>query len=273
MEKDVQKSIAFLKNKNNAKLAIVLGSGLSSLTDHVNNKQIINYHDIPGFLISTAPTHKGELIFGEINKIPVVLLNGRFHYYEGYSPQEITRYLKVLKQIGIKSLLLTNATGSSSKNFKPGDLVAITDHINLAGINPLRGKNDNSEGPRFTSLTNCYNPKNIKTLQAIAEELKIPLKTSIYAYTLGPSFETAAEIKMFHNLGADIVGMSTVPEVIMARYCDIDVAAISCVTNYGTGITGQPLTLEEVTETTHKYQNNFCNLVLAYVKVKGQEIN
>lgn len=271
MNVNLENSVKFLSQKyNDARLAIVLGSGLSSLVDLLTEKTVVSYSEIPSFPKSTAPSHKGELVFGQLEGVPVVMMNGRFHHYEGYSAQEITEYLKVLKGLGVRSVLFTNAAGSLSMGHNPGDLVILTDHINITGVNPLRGENDDTLGPRFVSMTNCYCPKNIETMQSAASELEIPVKTGVYAWYLGPSFETAAEIKMLHGLGADIVGMSTVPEVIMARYLDLDVTAVSCVTNYGTGITGEAITLEEVVEVTKKSNEQFSRLVRRFVQAKNE---
>jgi purine-nucleoside phosphorylase len=262
MNSNLENSIKFLSKKyNSAKLAIVQGGGLASLTEMLTEKTVISYSDIPSFPESTRPDYKGELIFGKFKNIPVVMMNGHLHYYEGHSAGEITEYLEVLKELGVESVLFTNSVGSLSRGLHPGDLLVLTDHINITSVDPLRGQNDSGKGVRFVNMTDCYLPKNVEAVYAQARKSGIPIKSGIYAYYLGPSFQTASEIKMLHALGADVVGMSTVPDVIMARYLDLDVTAISCVTNYGTGITGEAVTIEEVLDATNRSNRQLCQLI------------
>lgn len=257
---DVISSVEFLKDKilPETKIALVVGSGLSGIVKKMEETKTISYSEIPGFLQSTAPTHKGEMVIGKLFGKPIVCMNGRFHYYEGYEIQEITEYIKVLKLLGIKIIILTNASGSMKEEIKPGDLVVIEDHINLSGLNPLRGKNDDSFGPRFVDMSNAYSKD---LIQKVLEQNSDFLHKGNYVFTTGPSFETAAEIRAFRMLGGDIVGMSTVPEVIMSAYCGLQTLAISCVSNYATGILGSNVSDEELERVTGLAQDKFAKVI------------
>ncbi len=262
---NIKESVAFISSKVNniPKKAVVLGSGLHTLADEISDKNIISYNDIPHFKSSTAPGHKGELIFGKINNEDVILLNGRLHYYEGYSMQETVYPIRVLSMLGVETLIVTNAAGGINKDFSVGDLMIITDHIKLCSDNPLRGENLDYFGPRFNDMTNAYDIELRQKAIASANSVGINIKTGVYAYMSGPCFETPAEIKMLGILGADAVGMSTVAEVICANHCGMKVLGISCITNVAAGITGNKISSDEVNETGEKVKDKFSKLVKA----------
>lgn len=211
---------------------IILGTGLSTLADMLLNKIVIPYEEIPGFVKSTAPSHAGNLLFGYLSEKPVVLFQGRFHFYEGYSMAQVVFPVRVMASMGVKNLIVTNASGSLRKDFEPGDIVVLTDHINFMGTNPLIGENDNNLGERFPSMNLQYSATMHSILKEIAEKHQIKLQWGVYISVTGPSLETKAECAMFSKLGADLVGMSTVPEVIVARHAGMNVLGISIVTNY-----------------------------------------
>lgn len=241
--------------------AIILGSGLGVLVDELENKIIIDYKDIPHFPVSTVAGHAGNLVYGFINYIPVLVMNGRFHYYEGYDITQVTFPIRVFKMLGIKNLILTNAAGGVNLNYEPGDLMLINDHINFSGVSPLRGKNLDEFGARFPDMTNVYDKNLIRIAEEACGELGISINEGVYAYLQGPNYETPAEIKALRTLGADAVGMSTVPEAIVARHSGLRVAAVSCITNMAAGILQQPLSHDEVKETAEFASRKFINLV------------
>ncbi len=214
------------------KLAIILGTGLSGMADSYTDKTVIPYSEIPGFVKSTAPSHAGNLILCKINDVPVVFLQGRFHFYEGYKMEQVVFPIRVLASMGVKHLIVTNASGSLKEHLEPGAIVNISDHINFMGTNPLIGKNIDELGERFPSMNHLYDPSFSSIAMQIARTNGIPLHQGIYIGVSGPSLETKAECAFMAMIGADIVGMSTVPEVITARHCDIRVLAFSIVTNY-----------------------------------------
>lgn len=213
-------------------VGIVLGSGLGGLVDKITNIQAIKYKDIPNFPLSTVEGHNGQLIFGELGGKSVVAMQGRFHYYEGYSTKEVTFPIRVMKDLGIVTLFVSNASGALNPNFKIGDLMLISDHINLIP-NPLIGKNDNRVGPRFPDMSTTYTPSLITLAENIAKENNIGLQKGVYVGTTGPTFETPAEYKYFRIIGGDAVGMSTCPEVIVARHAGLPVFGISIITDLG----------------------------------------
>jgi purine-nucleoside phosphorylase len=241
--------------------AIILGSGLGPLANEVNNEVFINYKDIPFFPISTVVGHEGRFVYGDIDGKKVIMMQGRFHFYEGYDMNKVTMPVLVLKHLGIKNLIVTNAAGGVNKNFKPGNLMIINDHINHAGTNPLIGKNIEEFGPRFPDMSSAYNKEFIKLAQEAAVKNNINVVNGVYIMFTGPSYETPAEIRMARTLGGDAVGMSTVPEVIIANYCGLSVLGISCITNMAAGILDQPLSHLEVIETSNKVSNEFKVLV------------
>lgn len=243
------------------KIGLILGSGLGVLADEIENPHIIPFEDIPHFPISTVEGHAGELVIGELEGKLVIAMKGRFHYYEGYSMKEVTFPVRVMIALGIKKLIVTNAAGGTNKSFTPGDLMIIEDHINFAFNNPLIGSNDNQLGVRFPDMSNAYCKNLMKVAQSVATDIKIDIKKGVYAYLTGPTYETPAEVRMMSKLGADAVGMSTVPEVIVAVHGGVKVLGISCITNMASGILNQPLCHEEVIETAQKVKYQFIRYV------------
>lgn len=241
--------------------ALILGSGLGIMVDKMDDKKIIPYNEVPHFPVSTVNGYVGELVYGHINYAPVLVMNGRCHYYEGYSMEEITFPIRVFAKMGVKNLILTNAAGGINLNYLPGDFMIINDHINLSGISPLRGKNFDEFGPRFPDMTNVYDKDIINLIYRIAREFALPINEGVYAYLQGPNYETPAEIKMLRTLGADAVGMSTVPEAIIARHAGLRVAGISCITNMAAGILNRTLSHEEVKETAEKVREQFVMII------------
>lgn len=249
---------------NSAKIGVVLGSGLSSFTDEISRSYSIPYQDIPYFPRSTVEGHYGSLILGELGNVKLAVLSGRFHYYEGYSLREVTFPVRVLAKLGIKTLILTNAAGGLNLNFKPGDIMIIKDHINFIPDNPLRGIHDLSLGKRFVSLTNAYD-KNLRDLaKKSAKKLKIQIREGVYSALPGPSYETPAEVKMLRVLGINATGMSTIPEVVVARQSEIDVLGMSLITNVHTK-NASP-THDEVLETAKKSEKKFCRLLIEIIR-------
>ena len=243
------------------KVGVVLGSGLGNFADAIPNTQSIPYQDIPGFPVSTVFGHKSRFVFGKVYGIPAVFMQGRFHCYEGYTPEEVAIPIRVMRLLGVETLLITNAAGGIHDDWEPGVLMNITDHINFAGYNPLRGPNLEEFGTRFPDMSQAYDLELQKVMDKSAEKHGIPMKKGVYLMSAGPNFETPAEIRMFRTLGADAVGMSTVPEVIAARHCGIRVAGVSCITNYAAGISKTPLSHEEVFETANRVEKQFTQLV------------
>ena len=213
-------------------VGIILGTGLGGLVEHIDIKLAIPYEEIPNFPVSTVEGHSGKLIFGKLGDKDIMAMQGRFHFYEGYSMKEVTFPIRVMRELGIKTLFVSNAAGGMNPDFEIGDLMIITDHINFFPEHPLRGKNI-PYGPRFPDMSEAYNKELIQKADAIAEEMGIKVQHGIYIGTQGPTFETPAEYKMFHILGADAVGMSTVPEVIVANHCGIKVFGVSVITDLG----------------------------------------
>ena len=249
----------------NPEIAIILGSGLGVLADKFCEYSI-PYSEIPHFAPSTVQGHKGELVFANILGHKVVMMQGRNHYYEGHNIQQITYPIKVLKKLGVKTIILTNSAGAVNKTFKPGDFMVITDHINFMGTNPLIGPNDDEFGVRFPDMSEVYNKELIKILDKTARDLNINLRHGVYIASTGPSYETPAEIKMARTLGADAAGMSTVPEAIVANYCGMNVLGISCITNFASGVSSKKLTHEEVLKTSTLVREKFVKLILTLLK-------
>lgn len=243
------------------KTVVVLGSGLGVMAEEIVDKVVIPYKEIPHFPVSTVAGHAGELIIGKLNYAPVIAMNGRFHFYEGYDFEQITFPIRVFSLLGVKNIILTNAAGGINFNYAPGDFMIIRDHINFSGVSPLRGPNLNEFGPRFPDMTNLYDPELSTIIRDLATAGKMNINEGVYAYLQGPNFETPAEIKALRTLGADAVGMSTVPEAIVARHCGIKVAGISCITNMAAGILDQPLSHEEVNETAALVREQFKELI------------
>lgn len=230
-------------------VCLVLGSGAGTIAERVVPELVLRYDEIPGFHPASAPGHQGRLIFGQLGGRKAVCMQGRIHYYEGYTMREITLPIRVLRRLGARILVMTNASGGINLDYKPGDIMAVEDHINLMGTNPLIGPNNSAEGVRFPDMTQAYAPELIAVAGEAAGALGIPLKHGVYLGTTGPSFETPAEIRAFRLLGADAVGMSTVPEVIQAAHCGYRTLVFSLITNMAAGILNQPVTSDEVSRT------------------------
>lgn len=263
----MQTTVNFIKEKIGKfapEIGIILGSGLGDFADEFNSVKI-NYNEIPKFHVSEVEGHKGQLVFAEVEGKNVVMMQGRYHFYEGYPMEALVYPIKIMKLLGVKTLIITNAAGATHKGFLPGDLMLIKDHINFMGTNPLIGKNNDELGARFPDMSGIYKKELRKIALKKAAELKINLKEGVYVATTGPSYETPAEIKMFHMLGADAVGMSTVPEAIIANYCSINVLGISCLTNYASGVSDIPLSHNEVIETAARVKENFKKLLLGII--------
>ncbi len=251
--------------KNIPKIAIILGSGLGSLADEIEDKTILKYKDIPNFPISTVPGHKGELIFGKLNNIPVIAMNGRFHYYEGYDLKETTYPIRIFKLLGVETLILTNAAGGINETFKKGDLMIINDQLSFFAESVLRGPNMDEFGERFIDMSTTYDKEYIKILKEIMTKLTGDYHEGVYAYMKGPTYETPAEIRALRTLGADAVGMSTVPEAVVAHHSGLKVAGITCITNMAAGVTNEILSHEDVKETALKVENNFKNVIKEFI--------
>lgn len=268
LHSDILESAEYIKSKITVQptIGLILGSGLGVLADEIEDKVEISYNDIPNFPVSTVEGHKGQLVIGKLQGKNVVAMQGRFHYYEGYTMQNTTFPVRVMKALGVETIFVTNAAGGANKDFKPGDLMIITDHINLGGNNPLIGPNDAQLGVRFPDMSTAYTPQYIELARECAKELNINTQEGVYAFFTGPTYETPAEVKMARILGADAVGMSTVPEVIVARHSGLNVVGISCITNMAAGILDQPLNHEEVIETTQRVKEQFLSLVKKIVE-------
>ncbi|ABW19134.1 purine-nucleoside phosphorylase [Alkaliphilus oremlandii] len=253
----------YLENKIKVKpeIGLILGSGLGILADEIKNPLIIPYDNIPNFPISTVEGHAGELVIGELMGKQVIALKGRFHYYEGYTMDKVTFPVRVMKAIGVENIIVTNAAGGVNKEFTPGDLMIIEDHINFGFDNPLIGPNEKEMGVRFPDMSSAYNKELIQIARVVAKDKNIHVKSGVYAFLTGPTYETPAEVRMMDFLGADAVGMSTVPEVIAAVHGGMKVLGISCITNMAAGILDQPLNHEEVIETTQRVKNTFVDYI------------
>lgn len=264
----MESTIKYIKEKIQdfqPEIGIILGSGLGDFADEFESI-IIPYNDIPGFEKSNVQGHKGQLVFAQINGKKVVMMQGRYHFYEGYSMQTVTFPVKVMKKLGVKTLIITNAAGAVTPEFTPGDLMLITDHINFMGTNPLIGKNDETLGTRFPDMSEVYSKELILKAEEIAQKLNINYQKGVYAATTGPSYETPSEVKMFRMLGANAVGMSTAPEAIVANYCGLKILGISCLTNYASGVSETPLNHQEVIDTANRVKESFKNLLSEILK-------
>ncbi len=259
----VNEAAAFILEKAGQKpeLGLILGSGLGVLADEIENPIAIPYNEIPHFPVSTVEGHKGQLVIGTLSGKIVAAMQGRFHYYEGYSMQEVTFPVRVMKAMGMSHILVTNAAGGVNESFKPGDLMIIADHINYMGANPLIGPNEKEFGPRFPDMSSAYTKELVKLAEDIAHKENIDVKKGVYIGFTGPTYETPAEVRMARILGGDAVGMSTVPEVIVAAHGGMKVLGISCITNMAAGILDQPLSHEEVIETTEMVKATFLSFV------------
>ena len=272
MVEHIQEAVEFIQSKfpNTPDIGLILGSGLGEYADSFPKPVIISYKEIPHFPQSTVIGHKGQLVFQKFNDCSVVVMQGRFHYYEGYSMEQVTFPVRVMAKLGIRHLILTNAAGGVNPEFEGGDLMLLTDHINFMGVNPLRGPNVEEFGERFPDMTYTYSPENIRVFEDVAQEQGIRLQKGVYTAFSGPSFETPAEIRMVRTLGGDAVGMSTVPEAIVATQMGIRVSGVSCITNMAAGISGAKLTHEEVMETANRVKQQFMTLINGVVHKLGQ---
>ncbi|MBQ6820647.1 MAG: purine-nucleoside phosphorylase [Clostridium sp.] len=255
------------KSKYKPEIGLILGSGLGCLADSIENPEFYPYEELPHFPVSTVEGHAGRLVIGMLNGKCVIAMQGRFHYYEGYTMKEVTFPVRVMKLLGVEKIVVTNAAGSVNTNYKPGDLMLITDQINYSGDNPLIGANLNEFGPRFPDMSSAYTPSLLEKAEKVAEELNIDIKKGVYMMFSGPTYETPAEVRMARILGADAVGMSTVPEVIVASHSNMKVLGISCLTNMAAGILDQPLNHEEVVETSNMVRDKFISLMNKIVEV------
>ncbi|MBO1514696.1 purine-nucleoside phosphorylase [Metabacillus bambusae] len=264
----IKEAASYVKSKyeDTPKIGLILGSGLGVLADEIENPVKIPYNEIPNFPVSTVEGHAGQLVIGTLKEAKVIAMQGRFHFYEGYSLDKVTAPVRVMKELGVETLIVTNAAGGINESFEAGDLMLITDHINNMGTNPLIGPNDASIGVRFPDMSESYNRKLRDMAKNIANELNIKLQEGVYVGNTGPSYETPAEVRALRTLGGDAVGMSTVPEVIIARHAGLNVLGISCISNMAAGILDQPLSHDEVIETTDKVRVNFLKLVKSIVE-------
>lgn len=258
-------AVAHIRSKSGLepRVAVVLGSGLGAFAEALADRAQIPYAEIPGWPVSTAVGHAGKLVLGKLDGLPVAVMAGRSHLYEGYTPAQVSTGVRVLRALGVESIVFTNAAGGINLSYSQGSLVLIADHINLQGANPLIGPNDDSAGPRFLDLSEAYSAGYRETAHKVAAELGITLSEGVYAALTGPSYETPAEIRYLRAIGADLVGMSTVSEVIVANYLGMRVLAISCVTNMAAGVLPQKISHQEVLETGRRVQDTLVRFLKA----------
>ncbi|WP_289763917.1 purine-nucleoside phosphorylase [Paramuribaculum intestinale] len=271
MLEKIKQTADFLRSKidDMPKLAIILGTGLGPLADMIENKTVIPYSEIPNFPVSTVEGHSGNLIFGRLGNRQVIAMQGRFHYYEGYDMKEVTFPVRVMKQLGVKTLFVSNAAGGMNKEFRVGDIMIITDHINLFPENPLRGKNYEELGPRFPAMTEAYDKRLVAAAEDIAAQKGIRVMKGVYVGTQGPTFETPAEYEYFRIIGGDAVGMSTVPEVIVANHAGMKVFGVSVITDLGgKDVTDVP-THEEVQKAAEAAQPYMMEIMRELIEREG----
>jgi purine-nucleoside phosphorylase len=264
---NLKKAVDFINTKTDVtpEIALILGSGLGAIADEIDGIRI-SYEDIPGFPPSKVEGHAGKLVIGNLNGRKVIAMQGRFHYYEGYPMSTVVFPVRVMKMLGAGILVVTNAAGGVNEAYTPGDLMIIEDHINAMCNNPLMGENYAELGPRFPDMSFAYNKDYIKIAEEVASSLDIKTQKGVYYGSSGPSYETPTEIRMIRMLGGDAVGMSTVPEVIVANHMSMKVLGVSCITNMAAGILPQPLTHEEVIDTTNKVKKNFIEMMKEVIK-------
>lgn len=272
--KELEEAVAWLRERTSLspRVGVVLGSGLGGFASRLTDRLEIPYETIPHWPVSTAEGHAGRLILGRLGELPVAVMAGRAHLYEGYRPDQVVFGVRVLGRLGARALVLTNAAGGINPAFQRGLLVLISDHINLQGANPLVGPNEESLGPRFPDMTEAYSIRLRQIARETAAELGIPVAEGVYAAMLGPSYETPAEIRYLRIIGADLVGMSTVPEVIAARHMGLSVLAISCVTNMAAGLAPGPLSHREVLETGEMVRDRLSRLLEALLPRIAAEV-
>jgi len=263
LRKKVEETCKVIKNKTSflPKIGIILGTGLGKLVERISSEAIIPYKELPNFPVPTVESHAGRLIFGLLSGKPVVAMQGRFHYYEGYSMEEVTFPVRVTKFLGARTLIVSNASGGVNPLFERGTIMLVSDHINFMGVNPLRGKNDESLGPRFPDMCNAYDEELIKLAERVALKEGIPLKKGVYVALQGPTLETATEYQMIRNIGGDAVGMSTVPEVIVARHMGMKVIGLSIITDLGFPDALEPVNYKVIIETAENAEPILTRLV------------
>lgn len=264
----INETNSFIKERINCtpEIGLILGSGLGTLADEIENSVELSYDEIPNFPTSTVDGHEGKLVIGELEGKKVVAMQGRFHYYEGYKLQEVTFPVRVMKALGIQILLVTNACGGMTKSYYPGALTVITDHINLIGDNPLIGKNYDELGPRFPDMSSAYDKDLIELVEKVSQKLDIKIEKGVYAAISGPNYLSRAELRMLRNLGGDLVGMSTVPEVIVAKHSGLKVLGISCVTDMAIADEIESISHEEVVKVANETKPKFVKLVKGILK-------
>ncbi|WP_100331473.1 purine-nucleoside phosphorylase [Bacillus xiapuensis] len=264
----IEKAAAYLEktSQKSPKIGLILGSGLGVLANEIEKAVKVPYSDIPDFPISTVEGHAGQLVFGTLSGKEVVAMQGRFHFYEGYSFDQVTFPVRVMKALGVETLIVTNAAGGVNESFQPGDLMIIADHINMMGGNPLIGPNDSRLGVRFPDMSEAYSKKLRQLAKDVAASIHLKVQEGVYVGNTGPAYETPAEVRLARTIGGDAVGMSTVPEVIVARHSGLEVLGISCISNMAAGILDQPLTHTEVIETTEKVRADFLRYVKEMIK-------
>jgi purine-nucleoside phosphorylase len=269
--KQINESADFIKSKNIKipKTAVILGSGLGYFADNLEDAIAIPYDEIPNFTKTTVAGHKGRMVFGKCDGVDVVAMQGRFHLYEGHGVTKVVLPVRVLARLGVENFILTNAAGGISPNLKPGDLAVLTDQINLTGENPLIGENIEEFGPRFPDMSNAFSEKINKLIFQAAEELNLPITSGIYCAVKGPCYETPAEIQMYKHGGADLVGMSTVPEVIALNHMGVEVSGISIVTNLAAGLSGNKLDHDEVKEVANMVTEKFSAILSKTINLLG----
>lgn len=272
MFEKLQETVAYVRQRTAVQptVGIILGSGLGRLVEQITDPVTIDYHDVPHFPQTTVAGHAGRLVLGRIGDTAVIAMAGRFHYYEGHEMRSVAYPTAFMKTLGVQTLIVSNAAGGINRGFVPGDLMLITDHINLFANNPLIGLNDERLGPRFPDMTEPYSQRLMAMAEQAAQGLGFELRHGVYAGVSGPCFETAAEIRYLERIGADAVGMSTVPEVIAARYLGLEVLGISCVTNMATGIAKVKHAHEDVMRIANEASERFCNVVAATVRKIGE---
>ena len=268
MIQPINDAVAYVRSKTKTAphIGVVLGSGLGSVVDSVKTETVIPYGEIPGAKAATVIGHSGQMVIGTIGNVPIVILSGRMHFYEGYEMNQVMLLSRVIGRLGIKKLVVTNAAGGINTSYKPGDLMIISDHINMMGANPLRGPNIDDLGLRFPDMTEAYPEDLRKIAREVGKKLGLKLQEGVYLALSGPTYETPAEIRAFRTLGADAVGMSTVPEVVAMAHMNIPVLGISCITNMAAGVLKQKLHHQEVMDTTQRVAKDFTALVVGILE-------
>ena len=273
MFEKLEETVAYVRQRTDLRpvVGVILGSGLGQLVDRMSGQVAIDYRDLPHFPAPTVAGHAGRMVIGRIGGVVVVAMQGRFHYYEGHDMRTVAYPTAFMQQFGVRTLIVSNSAGGINRGFTPGDLMLITDHINLFATNPLVGLNDERLGPRFPDMTEAYSPRLIDIADSAAGELGMSFRRGVYAGLSGPCYETAAEICYLERIGADAVGMSTVPEVIAARYLGLEVLGISCITNMATGIATVKHVHEEVVRIANEASERFCTAVAATIERLGED--